>query len=246
VTEGWYSITLDSSSPLTPGDTFTGKLKNKCPLLFSSLSALEKDLLDSAFGGVEDCRPSSPVNPLSDGRGGLLPNSTNLGGKMGLNQVVDTSLPQSPLANTFPSGAFATSGVPGRVSSHVLGHPYSDRTCFNMDKASSTILDLNPPTLSGFREPEPKENSRGDLLEYLVPTFKEIHQPVPIPTFQGRIVVVSDSTRHYVGQPQWSREVSLKDYAWTRGLGLELSPIKTRSAIKKSNYYSWDTRSTYY
>jgi len=41
---GWFTSTPEPNSPFATRDTFIGKLKNICPLLFASLSALEKDI----------------------------------------------------------------------------------------------------------------------------------------------------------------------------------------------------------
>jgi len=136
---------------------------------------------------VEDCRSSSPIDqtyvPLSAGRGGVSPDSTNLGGEFGPEHVVDSSLVASPLENVFPCGAPATSCDPGRASSLVPGHPSSNPKGFRMVKASTSVSHLTPTILSCFREPELEDNFIGDMLETLVHIFKEVQQPVSIPTF---------------------------------------------------------------
>jgi hypothetical protein len=62
--------------------------------------------------------------------------------------------------------------------------------------------------------------------------------PTPIPTYQGRSVVrrigpIGDSS-----SIEWNGEGSGKEFSWSRGLGFEISPIKTRSARKKAESVS--------
>jgi hypothetical protein len=88
--------------------------------------------------------------------------------------------------------------------------------------------------LSGYRESEPGECSLGETLESLVPLHREVVTPLSIPTYQGRNVLKF--------MELWSFRAVRKvwwgswdfDFSWSKGLGFETSPIKTRSACKKS------------
>jgi hypothetical protein len=72
------------------------------------------------------------------------------------------------------------------------------------------------------------------MVTTLVPSYRDVSNPIPIPTFLGKEVVVN------AGPGDASRASSCigvsngKDLACLQGLGLELSPVKTRSARKKS------------
>ena len=72
------------------------------------------------------------------------------------------------------------------------------------------------------------------MLIALVPSYREVASPIMIPTFLGKEVVVTAGPND-VSRASGSIGVSNgKDLACLWGLGLELSPIKTRSARKKS------------
>jgi hypothetical protein len=95
------------------------------------------------------------------------------------------------------------------------------------------LLAEGSPLLPGYGEPAASEHSLDRMLSDLVPSYREVTSPVPIPTFLGKVVVVSGGPSD-VATVSGSSEVSSgKDLAWSRGLGLELSPVKTRSARKK-------------
>jgi hypothetical protein len=75
----------------------------------------------------------------------------------------------------------------------------------------------------------------GNLLNNLAPSSVETLHPVPIPTFRGRSPIIRESSdlpssSHCVN----SSDSTGKDFSWSRGLGLETSPIKTRSARRKA------------
>jgi hypothetical protein len=53
--------------------------------------------------------------------------------------------------------------------------------------------------------------------------------------FLGKFVIIEDSGSGEAGCSKNTSEKLGKEYAWSRGLGIETSPIKTRSARKKSS-----------
>ena len=73
----------------------------------------------------------------------------------------------------------------------------------------------------------------GAILDTLVPTYRETLSPTPIPTYQGRSVVRRVGSVGDTGTFERSGEGSGKEFTWSRGLGMDISPIKTRSARKK-------------
>jgi len=88
--------------------------------------------------------------------------------------------------------------------------------------------------LPRFREPELGEISIGVVMESLIPSYRETMSPTPIPTYQRRSIVSRVGTSGDTGLLENSREGTGKDYVWSRVLGYEISPIKTRSAQKKT------------
>jgi hypothetical protein len=73
------------------------------------------------------------------------------------------------------------------------------------------------------------------LIDTLIPTYREALSPIPIPTFQGRSVYHKLEPGGVSGRLDKSGLVLGKDYTWSKGLGFEISPIKTQSACKKAN-----------
>jgi hypothetical protein len=72
------------------------------------------------------------------------------------------------------------------------------------------------------------------LLDSLIPFIRDQNSSVQLPVFLGKSVITPS-----VGDVEASCSCSLdekggKEFAWSRGLGLEYSPVKTRSARKKS------------
>jgi len=72
-------------------------------------------------------------------------------------------------------------------------------------------------------------------ISHLTPTFVEMMHLVPIPTYLGKSHIICDSR----DLPSSSHRENFfnpigKDFSWSRGLGIETSPIKTRSAQRKT------------
>jgi hypothetical protein len=77
------------------------------------------------------------------------------------------------------------------------------------------------------------DSAIGEVLETLVPSYKEVLSPVHLPIFQGRSAYHNTGS---AGDSDLSESKGLKlgkDYTWSKGLGAEISPIKTRSARKR-------------
>jgi hypothetical protein len=78
------------------------------------------------------------------------------------------------------------------------------------------------------------------VINTLVPSYREASSPIPLPTFLGRKVTYREESSGDPGLVTKEGEGIGKDYTWSRGLGYEFSPIKTRSAHKKA-----ETNSTF-
>jgi hypothetical protein len=88
--------------------------------------------------------------------------------------------------------------------------------------------------LSGYRELEIGDSSLSVVLDSLVPNYRETRSPTPLPIYQGRSVI---ERKGHVGEAslvEFRGEGSGKEYTWSRGLGIEFSLVKTRSARKKA------------
>jgi hypothetical protein len=72
------------------------------------------------------------------------------------------------------------------------------------------------------------------VIDALIPTLRDSDNPIPIPFYRGRDLqqtlppIVPKCSSSGKGDPKG------KSLAWSRGLGMELSPIKTRSGHKKT------------
>jgi hypothetical protein len=102
-----------------------------------------------------------------------------------------------------------------------------------VEQPSITTME-DSSTTSGYREPDFSDHTLDSLITSLVPSYREASSPIPIPTFLGKEVINRAETSGASGASTCVGEDSGKDLAWSRGLGFEVSPIKTRSARKKA------------
>jgi hypothetical protein len=85
----------------------------------------------------------------------------------------------------------------------------------------------------GCRESKDNDSSLSDVLDSLLPFIRDQKSTIPLPVYLGK-AVFEDSTGGDKPDTTVSRiEGSGKEFAWSRGLGIEHSPIKTRSSRKK-------------
>jgi hypothetical protein len=86
----------------------------------------------------------------------------------------------------------------------------------------------------GYGEPTISDHSLDRMISALVPSINGKLKLHPIPTYPGKDLVTSSSSKGVHFDPSGVGIDPGKEPAWSRGLGLELSPIKTRSARKKA------------
>jgi hypothetical protein len=86
----------------------------------------------------------------------------------------------------------------------------------------------------GFVEPTISNHSLDKMISSLVPSINGNFGSLPIPTYLGKDLVTSSSSKGGSSVTSGVGTDPGKDPTWSRGLGLELSPIKTRSARKKA------------
>jgi hypothetical protein len=87
--------------------------------------------------------------------------------------------------------------------------------------------------LLGCRESELGDSDLGIVLESLVPSIKEVQSPINLPIYRGRSVYHRPEPDGGSGSSGTLVGATGKEYTWSKGLGMETSPIKTRSARKK-------------
>jgi len=90
--------------------------------------------------------------------------------------------------------------------------------------------DINESLLElGYREPEEDESSLIIVLDSSIPFIRDNNAPLKLPTYLGKAIhdpaVQSEATS---SKTLPAREG--KEFTWYRGIGLELSPIKTQSS----------------
>jgi hypothetical protein len=104
------------------------------------------------------------------------------------------------------------------------------RSCSALSPSSLADDSFLPP---GYGEPELSEVLWIRLCQVWYP-IREVDSPVHLPIFSNR-AEVADGVQGTSGSDLPISETTKdKSYAWSRGLGLELSPIKTRSARKRA------------
>ena len=87
--------------------------------------------------------------------------------------------------------------------------------------------------LLGLSEFEPGDSTLSVVLDSLLPSYKEVLSPTPLPTYPGSSLFKFPSTDTSLGPSEISSTNPEKDYTWSRGHGFEHSPIKTCSACHK-------------
>jgi len=126
----------------------------------------------------------------------------------------------------------------GRNPSEVLGGKKNPRkgidpfTSVTLRGRSHLLVELEGYNyiLPGFGELEVGEDSLRAVLNSLVTSFKDSGSPIHLLTYIGRSVVAREGPSGCPNFDIQSGEGSGKDFTWSKGLGIELSPLKTRSA----------------
>jgi hypothetical protein len=97
---------------------------------------------------------------------------------------------------------------------------------------SPAIPSLNSSLVeAGFREPKEDSSLLNTVLESLIHFIKDNDQALKLPMFIGRkFIDRGESSRHSTSKIKVASQG--RDFAWSRGLGVEVSPIKTRSNQK--------------
>jgi hypothetical protein len=198
--------------------TLIGKLKTFCPLFFKSLSLWEREALENSswlqaatstdFSKAQkDSDVSVPVGVavVSPGSGDG-DSGVGKGGSFRPHCTVsNTHQPTQPLDDCHSPSPRPSSPVP---------------------QNSSSVFE------PGFREAEEGDSSLLEVLDSLIPFIKDKSSSIKLPTFMGKAIHnASGDLEASTSKVKSGKEG--KEYAWSRGLGIELSPLKTRSTRKK-------------
>lgn len=95
----------------------------------------------------------------------------------------------------------------------------------------NTLNGLCFQILPGYGELELDEPTLSDVLDSLIPFVRGNKNITKLPVYKGKSMVGSRQDSEVNSSRVNSGEG--KEFAWTRGVGIELSPLKTRSSQKK-------------
>jgi hypothetical protein len=93
----------------------------------------------------------------------------------------------------------------------------------------------SPP---GYKEPKDEETSLSVVLDSLIPFIRDNDANVQLPIYLGKSVIDPVAGK---GEASCLRSILVearKEFAWSKGLGIEHSSVKTKSAQKKSSLES--------
>jgi hypothetical protein len=162
-------------------------------------------------------------------------NSPTFGsGGIGISKGVSIS---HKLVLNYPSDNLHSVASPERIDRDSSTSPRRD-----FHKSSSVVGEYN---LLGCRESYLGDTDLGTVLESLVPSIKEVQSPITLTTYNGRSVYHRPEPDGGAGSSGSLVGVSGKEYMSSKGLGLETSPIKTRSARKKKETLGLITKGTH-
>jgi hypothetical protein len=99
--------------------------------------------------------------------------------------------------------------------------------------SSSPTLSVFEANLQGCRESEVDDEALLAVFDSLLPSARDKDPPIPLPVFLGKEVVDETPGGELASSSKPNPVGKGKEYAWSRGLGIEISPIKTRSSRKK-------------
>jgi hypothetical protein len=78
----------------------------------------------------------------------------------------------------------------------------------------------------------------------LIPYIRDNHEPTQLPAYFGNAVIDPASFTGELCTEKSTQNESTKDFSWSRGLGVDFSPIKMRSSRKKMQSASISTLTT--
>lgn len=94
---------------------------------------------------------------------------------------------------------------------------------------------VDSPILPGFREADFDDQTLVEALDHLAPPRCKEGGLIPLDTFLGNSIIPPSYSSELSRVLEAGPGGSSTSYSWSRGLGFETSPIKTRSERKKAN-----------
>jgi len=196
--------------------TLTGKMKLFCPSLFSSLSLWERDTLESSRWLLSTTSTTKIGTDESLGFKDPVKESSKKHSRVILPPLVTNS----PFTGSTDIPASLHFGMVASPTPQCLSLRELGIIC-----SSTSPIQIDSVMEPGFREVEEGESSLNTSLNSLIPFIKDNKDTTNLPTFQGKapidLYTPSEATS---SNPQLTRDG--KDYAWSKGLGIELSPLK--------------------
>jgi hypothetical protein len=214
-----------------PVSSLAGQLMDCCPSFYSSLNQGELEALEKSNWLSSVTTVDKGVNRMRQGIFSSHP------------EVLKESLPFSN-PSLAPECRLSQVPLPGRSLdfSASLGDSqnslFTDKTTERLPALFTPLhspsMPAGPilPTSLGIRVSEVEKRSVLTAIDSLDPTLKIISNAENIPIFQGKAKFIQDS------QPGASSSNSVavieeRDHVRSRGLGIDFSPLKTRSGRKK-------------
>jgi hypothetical protein len=208
-------------------DSISGKLRQVNPSLYNTLTNWEIEQLDAhtsphlredtTLPETSTCNPpSSHIPPTSH----TAPNTTLCPPKSTPEQTSSTAFSETFLASDGP----------------ILAHTHPTHTTPPSPNPTPT------PPLSGTLEEnnylppcdsDTGTSSLGDVLHSLLPSYREVLTPIPLPIYRGSSSSRPLSSGEQLDPSEAQNPATNTTYTWSKGQGLVHSPIKTRSARKK-------------
>ena len=112
--------------------------------------------------------------------------------------------------------------------------PFSPDVSSHIPRSSQPEPEL-PTNLPSYRELEHEESNLTTVLDSLIPFIRGNDSTIKLSVFIGNLeTVLETELGDYSGKSTNIREAR-KEFAWSRGLSIEHSPVKTRSARKKAS-----------
>jgi len=214
---------------LEPADSTLGKLQLFCPTFFNSLSILERHSLSSSTWLKKSItKLSAPLVEVSK-----VPHISAQIGRL-VTSPPSSLLFSSPLEKVTPPVVLLAKEDPviGVFSSSETSSPHE--TYYSQELTQPLQASQHSPP--GYREPKEDASTLSAVLDLFIPFLHGSEAYVPLPTFLGKKPIDPGVERGQANTSSVPATEGGKEFSWSRGLGIELSPIKTRSARKKSSF----------
>jgi hypothetical protein len=212
-------------SPSVTLNSLSNKLNFFCPSLFSSLNLWEKEALDTS--GWFLCATTVDKGAMEGGLDHTSPVRDSLAHNQNVSKPPELSPEMFNVSRSTFSPRLHTS-IPLPPINHLVSsrEPNSSPSPTQPKYIEATIE-------VGFRELEEDANNLSLALDSLIPFIRDNKDATILPTYLGKRILESAGTSEATSsKTKPTREG--KNFAWSRGVRLKVSPMKTRSCRKKT------------